>query len=149
MDDYPLPAFHFAVRIEGAAGAMDAAFQEVGGFGPEMETESYHEGGENRFLITLPKGIKSARLVLKRGVAAQTSPLVRWCKQVLEGGLATRIEPRSVQVMLLDGEGLPVRSWMFDQAWPAKWATDGFRSNKNEVALESVELVYAAARREL
>jgi len=147
--DYPLPAFHFVVRFDRAGSGVDASFQEVGGIAPEMETEAYREGGENRYVHQLPKGTKSGRLTLKRGIASDASKLVVWCKEVLEWGLARRIEPQALQVVLLDAAGLPVRSWAFDDAWPVKWSVDGFKSNKNEVALESIELVYGASRREL
>ena len=147
--DYPLPAFHFVVRFERAGSGVDASFQEVGGIAPEMETETYREGGENRYVHQLPKGTKSGRLTLKRGIASDESKLVKWCKDVLEWGLSKRIEPQALQVVLLDAEGLPVRSWAFDDAWPVKWSVDGFKSTKNEVALESIELVYGASRREL
>jgi phage tail-like protein len=147
--EYPLAAFHFVLRFEQAGTGVDASFQEVGGFGPEMETETYREGGENRFVHQLPKGVKSARLVLKRGIAKRESPLVGWCKDVLEGGMSRRIELQAVQLSLLDGECATVRSWVFADCWPAKWQVDGFKSNKNEVAIETVELVYGASRREL
>jgi phage tail-like protein len=147
--DYPLPAFHFVLRFERAGSGVDASFQEVGGFAPEMETEAYREGGENRFVHQLPKGVKSGRLTLKRGIASQDSPLVAWCKSVLENGLSRRIEPQALQLSLLDGDGSPVRSWTFADAWPLKWSVEGFKSNKNEVALESVELAYSTSRREL
>jgi phage tail-like protein len=148
-DAYPLPAFHFVVRFDGGTAGGDASFQEVGGFGPELETESFHEGGENRFLHQLPTGVKQPRLVLRRGVAAADSGLVKWCKDVLEGGLAQRIVPRHLQVALLDAAGDPLRSWSFDNAWPVQWTMDAFRADKNEVALEKIELHYASSRREL
>jgi phage tail-like protein len=149
MSDYPLPAFHFALRFSGPTGLLDTAFQEVSGMGAEMETETYREGGENRFVHQLPKGAKASRLVLKRGIASLESPLVRWCKAVLESGLGTAIETKSVQVALLNELSAPVRVWSFDNAWPAKWSVDGFGAKKNEVAIESIELNYAASRREL
>lgn len=145
MTDYPLPAFHFAVSFDGSS--VDASFQEVGGFGPEMETEAFHEGGENRFVHQLPKGVKAPRLVLKRGVAELDSPLVRWCRDTLEHGLVLAVEPKAVLVSLLDGEGQVARRWLFDRAWPAKWTLDGFRANKNEVALEVIELHFGAVSR--
>jgi phage tail-like protein len=54
-----------------------------------------------------------------------------------------------VQVSLLDAGGEPLRSWSFENAWPVQWAMDGFRSNKNEVALEKIELLYASSHRDL
>jgi phage tail-like protein len=149
LSDYPLPAFHFALRFSGASGALDTAFQEVSGIGAEMETETYREGGENRFVHQLPKGVKATRLVLKRGIAALDSPLVNWCKAVLESGLGTAVETKSVQVALLNELSAPVRVWSFDSAWPVKWSVEAFGAKKNEVAIESIELNYAASRREL
>src|SRR3954464_11386045 len=61
LDEYPPAAFYFRVGF-GAEQSGDAAFQEVGGIGPEMESESYREGGENRFLHSLPKGVKHPKL---------------------------------------------------------------------------------------
>lgn len=145
--EWPLPAFHFAVRFDPSSGITDAAFQEVAGIAPEMETEAFREGGENRFVHQLPKGVKNPRLVLKRGVAGSDSGLVKWCRSVLEGGLAMRIKPRQVEVQLMDGAGDPVRAWLFTGAFPVKWSVAEFRANKNEVAMETVELAYMAVTR--
>ena len=150
MEDlYPPQAFHFAVRFDPAARIADASFQEVGGIAPEMESDAFREGGENRFVHMLPKGVKNPRLTLKRGVASAESGLVKWCKAVLEGGLALRIKPQLIEVRLLGDEGEPLRSWSFQNAYPVKWTVAEFRSNKNEVALETVELNYTALTRAL
>ncbi len=117
--------------------------------GVEMELESYREGGENRFVHQLRKGVKSLRLSLKRGVAPADSGLVKWCKEVLEGNLVRRIKPQQVELSLLDGEHRPLRSWVFDNAYPVKWSVAEFSAKKNEVALETVELAYTTAVRKL
>ena len=148
-DEYPIAGFHFKVTIMSPGGAADTSFQEVGGIGPEMETESYHEGGENRFVHTLPKGVKHPKLILKRGLAAYSSPLVQWCRSVLEGGLATRITPQLVLVSLLDPEARPLRSWSFENAYPSHWTVDEFQSDKNGVAIEKIEMNYAVSTRQL
>ena len=41
-------------------------FQDVSGLSFEIETETFVEGGENRFEYKLPKRIKYPNLVLKR-----------------------------------------------------------------------------------
>ena len=69
-DDYPPPAFHFAVSFGTATRDADCSFREVSGIGPEMETETVVEGSENRYVYQLLKAVKHPRRVLKRGVAA-------------------------------------------------------------------------------
>jgi phage tail-like protein len=149
MDEYPLPAFHFGVRFGAGEAGVDASFQEAAGVGAEMETEPYREGGENRFVYMLPKGAKNPRLTLKRGIAPLNSPLVMWCKSVLEGDLALRIKPKPVQLFLFDAGGQVLRHWSFEDAYPVQWSVDEFQSTKNQVALEKIELSYMFSKREM
>ncbi|HET7867068.1 MAG TPA: phage tail protein [Burkholderiaceae bacterium] len=149
FDDHPLPAFHFAVSIGVGGLITDAAFQEVSGIGAEMTTKEFPEGGENRYVLKLPTGTKNTNLTLKRGVASLASPLVLWCKSVIEGGLGESITPRMVNVLLLDELHLPVRTWTFENAFPVKWSVAGFNAMRNEVALETIELSYTTSTRML
>ena len=138
---YPLPAFHFKLVFTKTPGA-DTAFQDVSGIGSEVDVQEVVEGGENRFVHRLPKGAKHPLLSLKRGVADMKSPLVKWCKAVLEGDFVKPIETREVKVYLLDQKQRPVRGWSFTNAYPVKWEMDSFNSTKNEAAIEKIELSY-------
>ena len=106
---YAPTAFYFRVSFGIAVLDADCSFSEVSGIVDEMETETVVEGGENRFVYTLPKAFKYPRLVLKRGVAPCTSPLVNWCRDVLEGGLGQPVSTKSMQVALLDESGQALR----------------------------------------
>jgi phage tail-like protein len=145
---YPPVAFHFVVSFGAPAQDADCSFREVSGIGPEMETESVVEGGENRFVWQLPKAVKHPRLVLKRGVGPFDSRLVTWCRDVLEGGLNQSVSTKLVRVGLLDENGQTLRVWSFENAYPVKWEVEPFQSTKNEVAMEKVELVYQSCKRE-
>src|SRR5476649_2348956 len=116
MADIPV-SFQFAVAFGRNARDPEAAFREVSGIGPEIEVESVSEGGENRFVHQLPKGTKYPRLVLKRGIAPNSSTLVAWCKRTLETGLVNPIIPKFLQVFLLDSSGNPLRAWAFENAY--------------------------------
>jgi phage tail-like protein len=144
---YPPVAFHFAVSFGSNPKDSDGAFREVSGIGPEIETETVNEGGLNGYAHVLPKSIKHPRLVLKRGVAAKESRLVKWCQQVLDGGFVKPIDPLLVHVFLLDAAGDPLRCWTVENAWPVKWEIEGFQSTRNEVAMEKIELAYARSNR--
>jgi phage tail-like protein len=139
-------AFQFMVSI-GDYGGVDSSFQEVSGLELSMDVDELREGGENRFMHQLPTGVKQKRLTLKRGVAPISSPLVKWCRSTLEGGLTVKIKPASVAVELLDANGNPLRIWSFVNAYPVRWEIDSFNSTKNEVALETIELAYQIMRR--
>jgi len=147
-DGYSPPAFYFRVAFEQTLGVLDTSFQEVSGIGLELETEDYFEGGENRYAHQLPKPAKHPKLVLKRGIAKMTSPLVLWCKKVIEE-FTLPIQPRLMLVMLLGENGIPVRMWSFANAYPVKWEVDGFSSTKNELAIEKIEISYTSSKREM
>lgn len=141
--DYPPPAFYFKVNFSRFGNDSDTSFQEVSGIRQEMETEDVAEGGENGFVLRLPKSIKYPKLVLKRGIATKKSELVKWCCSVLEGGFTKPIEPMPfVQVGLMNADGKPIRVWTFTNVYPVKWEVDSFNSTKNEVSIETIELSY-------
>lgn len=152
---YPPVAFAFRLQMLGAGLLADeAGFQEVSGLSMEMETESYHEGGQNLYKHTLPTGVKGGTLVLKRGMVSVEKPLYLWCERILQGGLNSPISPATFNLQLLGaqreapGPGavpLPdnvLKSWTFLRAWPIKWSLSAFNSNESQVVLESLELSY-------
>ena len=140
--DYPPSAFHFKVVLSATLGLADTSFQEVSGIGSTIKLESIVEGGENRYVHNLPNGVEHPKLVLKRGVGRITSPLVIWCKTVMELGFLAPIIPMPVLVFLQNEKRLPSRVWFFANAYPVSWKVDAFNSTKNEVAIEEIELSY-------
>jgi len=147
MADYQPSAFYFKVVFAATAGMADTSFQEVSGIGSEIETEPYSEGGENRYVHQLPKSVKHPKLVLKRGIAKMTSPLVVWCRTVFEGDFIVPIVPMPLMVYLMNENKIPIRAWSFANAFPVNWEVENFNSTKNEVAIEKIELNYNYSNR--
>lgn len=140
--DYPPSAFYFKVVFSATLGLTDTSFQDVAGIGSEIETEDVLEGGENRYVHRLPTKVKHPKLVLKRGIAKITSPLVIWCKTVLEADFILPIMPMPILIFLLNEHKIPVRSWSFANAYPVNWEVENLNSTKNEVLIEKIELSY-------
>ncbi|MDG2420493.1 MAG: phage tail protein [Gammaproteobacteria bacterium] len=143
--EHLLPSFYFRVAFSGALGSAlpsDNSFLEVSGISAEVKNKPYKEGGENRFTHQLPEGVEYTNLILKRGIASMSSPLVLWCRQIIEGGFVMPILTQELTVSLMDSSGAPARSWSFVNARPVKWEVEGFNSTKNEVAIEKIELAY-------
>ena len=61
---YPPVGFHFKVEFMGIGNDNDSRFQSVSGLTVEYETESFKEGGENRFEHKLPVRTKSNKSLL-------------------------------------------------------------------------------------
>ncbi|HEY1050900.1 MAG TPA: phage tail protein [Prosthecobacter sp.] len=152
---YPPVAFAFRLQMLGSASMDDeAGFQDVSGLGMEMETESYHEGGQNFHRHTLPNGVKGGTLVLKRGLVSLEKPLYRWCERILQGGLNSPITPASFNLQLLGARrdasaagaealsGDVLKAWTFLRAWPTKWSLSSFNATENQVVMETLELSY-------
>jgi phage tail-like protein len=132
----PPTAFYFTVTFGTSPQDADSSFREVSGIAPEMETEAVVEGGENRYVLALPKAVKHPKLVLKRGIAPMSSRLLMWSQAALEGGLANPIYPKLIHLFLLDGTGCPLRVWSFANAFPVKMEVEAFNSTRIEVAVE-------------
>lgn len=147
--DYPPTAFSFKVVFAATGENSDTSFQEVSGIKASIETETYKELGENGFEYQFPKPPTYPNLVLKRGVADTNSPLVKWCKSIFEGNLSKPIEPMDIRVFLLDENQEPKCAWVFSNAFPIVWEVENFKSDKNEVAIEKIELRYNFLTREL
>jgi phage tail-like protein len=139
------PAFYFRVLFDGDI-SNDTSFMEVRGIESELSTETYTELNENRFEYKLPTKAKNKNLVLKRGIAKNTSPLVKWCKKVLED-YQIPITTKTIQVSLLNANAQPIRMWVFNNAYPVKWSVGDFESKKNDLAIETIEFAYTYSQR--
>lgn len=139
---YPPASFFFQVKVAGASGEVDASFAEVSGLDTERKIMEVAEGGENRFVHQLPGVVKHGNLVLKRGLMLASSKLFDWCKATLESDLTKQIEPKDISVSLLDEKAQPLMTWSITGAWPVKWQVAAFRARDNEVAMETLEMVF-------
>jgi len=136
---YPPVGFHFKVEVLGLPpNDHDARFTEVSGLSVEMGTEEVAEGGENRFLQKYPTRAKYPELVLKRGLLLN-SPIVNWIRECIED---FNIQPKNLDIKLLNEEHQPLVTWHVVNAYPTKWAVSDLSATSNAVVIESLQLFY-------
>lgn len=136
---YPPLGYYFKVQFSVGGGEKhDTEFQEVTGFSIDMETESWKEGGENRFEHKLPTRSKFSEITLKRGYMPE-SGLGDWVKKNL---LEFEFEPASVDIFLLNEEGKPLSAWYVYNAYPTSWSTSDLKAEESAIVVETMKLTY-------
>lgn len=135
---YPPVGFHFKVEFSGIGNDNDCRFQSVSGLNVEFDTESFKEGGENRFEHKLPGRTKYPDLSLKRGMLTD-SEVIKWCLKAFQ---QREFKPADVYVTLLNEKHSGIKTWHFRKAWPRKWSVSDFNAQENSVVVETLDLSY-------
>lgn len=132
---WPMPKFHFQVKW----GEKEVAFQEVSGLDIEAQPIEYRSGNSPVFsTIKMPGLIKSGNVTMKKGVYKGDNGFWDWLDQIK----MNTIKRISVVINLLDEEANPVMTWTLANAWPTKITGTDMKSDGNEVAIESIEIVH-------
>ncbi len=135
MSNYPLPKFHFEVDW----GGVRVGFTEVSGLSVETEVIEYREGNSPIYAKTKMPGMqKYGNITLKRGTFIADNEYYQWWNSVK----LNTIERRDIIIKLLNEEHEPVMSWKVFNAWPSKVESTDLKSDGNEVAIESIEIVH-------
>lgn len=140
-DYYPPWGFYYKVEfLESSISGNknDVRFQSVSGLSVEYDTEEFKEGGENRFTHKLPVRTKYADLVLKRGMLTD-STLTKW---LLKAFRDREFSPSDLNVILMNEQGEPLRTWKVAHAVPKKWVISDLNAGENSIVIETMELLY-------
>ena len=135
----PLGVFCFWVRFIDLGGVVDTYFKSVGGLKYETEVIPVRAGGANDTTFNLVGSTKWAPLVLKQGFCTG-SKLLEWREAWLTPGKG--MTRSSGTIIQLDTALTPKAAWKFHRGWPSKWEIAEFDAGKNELAIESIEIVH-------
>jgi phage tail-like protein len=132
---YPLVKFHFQVDW----GGTKIGFTEVSGLDVETEVIEYRAGSSPEYSkIKMPGMQKFSNITLKRGTFNNDNEFYNWWNTVK----LNTIERRDITISLLNESHEPVVTWKIKNAWPSKVQSTDLKSDGNEVAIESIELVH-------
>lgn len=139
---YQAVNFHFMVSFKpDDTSSVDTRFQSVTGLDSTIETESFKEGGENRFEHVVPVRRKYGPLMLKRGLLGpDASEVTKWLKRAFDD---EQVEPiSSVDISLLDESHQILMQWTINNVWPRSWKVGELNAERGEVLIETLELNY-------
>lgn len=114
-------------------------FQEVSGLEIEAQPLSYRHGNSPVFSdINMPGMVKNSAVTMKKGVFAKDNSFWDWYNKIK----MNTIERQNVVIKLLDEKGNPTMTWTLNNAWPTKISSTDLKSDGNEVAIESIEIMH-------
>ena len=135
MADYPVPKFHFLVEW----GGTQIGFTEVSGLDVETEMIEYRHGASPEYNKTRMPGMqKYSNITMKRGTFASDNEFYDWWNTKA----LNTIERRDITISLLNESHEPVVVWKVKNAWPTKVQSTDLKSDGNEVAIETIEIVH-------
>jgi len=136
----PSPVFRFGVEIQ---GIQVARFSECSGLEFEQETYDYKEGGLNSHLHRLPGRFKFTNLTLKKGIATDGQAMWEWVTKTVGQAGEGKVVTHNVTVTLYDLSGeSPLRTWVFQKAYPVKWSVAALAADQNAIAIETLVLAH-------
>jgi len=132
---WPIPKFYFQVKWD----SQVMSFQEVSGLDIQSEEIKYRHGDSPEFsVIKMPGMKKVGNITMKKGIFKGDNKFWDWFKQIK----MNTIKRLPVTISLLDEGGKATMVWTLTNAWPTKITGTDLKSESNEVAIESIEIVH-------
>lgn len=132
---WPMPKFYFSVTW----GKQKMSFQEVSGLDMQSEEIKYRHGDNPVFSpIKMPGLKKYGNVTMKKGIFVSDNNFWVWFDKIK----MNTIERVPVTIALLDEGGKSTMTWKLANAWPTKITGTDLKSEGNEVAVETIEIVH-------
>lgn len=133
---WPLPRFYFSVQL---GDDKDVTFQEITGLQSETKPIEYRHGNSPIFApIKMPGLASVGNVTMKKGIFAKDAKFFQWFSEIK----MNTVKRRTVVINLLDEGGKPTMTWTLNNAWPTKITGTDLKSDGNDVAVESIEIVF-------
>lgn len=134
---WPMPKFRFEVDL--GSKLKGVAFQEVSGMDKEVQVIEYRASNSPLFSMEKMPGIaKYGNVTMKRGIFVNDNNFWKWMDEIK----MNTIPRRTVLIKLLDENGKVTMQWQLNNAWPTKISGTDLRADKNEVAIDTLEIAH-------
>jgi phage tail-like protein len=136
----PFRAYNFKLIIQGVA---EAHFTECSNIAIKVHTIPYREGGQQQVVHQIPARVEYANVTLRYGLTASRE-LWDWFMSAVQG----RVQRKNVSIAMLNSEGtLEVLRWNLMNCWPMEWRGAPLDAMGNDVAIETLVLVFDSLER--
>jgi len=136
----PFRNYNFKLSI---MGVTEGHFTECSNIGVKVEALKYREGGVQQLVHRLPGRVDYGDITLRYGLT-QSNDLWKWFLTAVEG----RVERKNISIILMDPDGVTeALRWDLINAWPSAWRGAPLDAMGNEVAIESLTLVFESLSR--
>jgi phage tail-like protein len=148
----PFGAYHFTVEIDNEN--ISYPFRSVSGLKSESAVVELEEGGFNTTTRKLIGRTKFPNIVLKRGFCSANSELyklrMRFLNDLPKAAKGASEDNHSMPgnpgrisgVITQKGPDGTCAKWRFMGGWICKWEGPDFDASKNEISIESIEIVH-------
>jgi len=136
----PIPKFRFLAEID----SISMRFTEISGLDKETEVIEYREGSDaSKYKRNILGLSKANRITMKRGVISDASinEFYAWWSLTINQQ-PTEAAQREVTIKLMNEIGEPIITWKVAKAMAVKMQSTDLKSDGNEIAIESLELVH-------
>lgn len=141
MSTDPYRAYNFQLLLD---GELVAGFVECSGLGADIPTIDYREGGSGHTVRHLPGRVRYQPATLRHGIS-RSRQLWDW----FQGSIAGTPARRDVSLLMLDNDGItPAFRWNLFDAWVSQWKAAALEANSNEIAIETLTIVYDRLERD-
>lgn len=137
----PFGNYRFRVEIN---GLTQASFSEVSIPQSANEVIEHREGADPTNVRKQAGLLTHGNLILKWGLTASME-LYNWRKLVEQGNVSSA--RRNIAVTLIDEEGNDAARWEFTDAWPSKYKAPDLNAKGNDIAIETLEIVFESMKR--
>lgn len=129
-----------------AAGKMKGFFMKCSGLSSENAVieEKRVSNGNQEIVFKQPGRLSWGEMTLERGITANMD-MWTWRDEVVTGKVGTaRV---NCTLTLYDMQGNPAATWTITNAWPKSVDGPSFKSDDDNVGVESIVLVYESFKR--
>jgi phage tail-like protein len=136
----PYRSYNFKLEIQGVTAGH---FTECSGLGIRVDAIKYREAGSGGVVHRIPGQVDYGDVTLSYGLT-QSHELFDWFLTAIEGNP----QRKNVSVLMLDSSGVnEVLRWDLINAWPSAWRGAPLDALGQEIAIESVTLVFESLHR--
>jgi phage tail-like protein len=131
----PFRNYNFKLSV---MGVTEGHFTECTNIGVKVEALKYREGGLQQIVHRLPGRVEYADVTLRYGLT-KSDELWKWFQTAVAG----RVERKNVSIIVMDADGVTeALRWDLLNAWPSAWRGAPLDAMGNDVAIESLTLVF-------